>query len=134
MDAEELIDNFEFFDDWEDRYAYLIDLGKNLTPMEDALKTEDNRVKGCMSMVWVVLRPSVERNGGLDIIADSDSAIVRGLVGIVQVLYGGRTPAEMRAVDIDDVFHRIGLDQHLSPNRRNGFYSMIQMIKRRAAA
>lgn len=131
MDADELIDNFELFDDWEDRYAYLIDLGRKLDPMDDALKSDASKVQGCLSQVWFVQTDPA--SGRLHWQGDSDSAIVKGLIGVLQVLYAGKTPAEVAAVDIDGIFGRIGLERHLSMNRRNGFYAMVQRLRDFAA-
>lgn len=133
MDATELVERFQFFDDWQDRYKYLVDLGRELPPMEDSLKIEANRVRGCMSQVWLVVRADEATPPRLHVLADSDSAIVRGLIYVVQAVYTGRTAAEIRAADIDAVFREIGLDTHLSPNRRNGFYAMVERIRAFAA-
>lgn len=133
MDATELVERFQFFDDWQDRYKYLVDLGRELPPMEDSLKIEANRVRGCMSQVWLVIRADEATPPRLHVLADSDSAIVRGLIYVVQAVYTGRTAAEIRAADIDAVFREIGLDTHLSPNRRNGFYAMVERIRAFAA-
>ncbi len=129
MEASELVERLQFFDDWHDRYAYLIDLGKKLPEMDDSDKTEVTRVKGCMSQVWLVLRPTEGVPDAFDVIADSDSVIVRGLIFVVQSVYSGRTREQMKTADIDKVFSDIGLDQHLSPNRRNGFFSMVERIR-----
>lgn len=131
-DAAELVDNFSVFDDWEDRYSYLIDLGKRLPPLPEAEKTEPNKVRGCTSQVWFVRRPSEE--GKLEWEGDSDAAIVRGLVAVLQVLYGGRTREEALAVDVEQVFAELGLERHLSMNRRNGFFSMVEKLRNFAAS
>lgn len=126
MDAAELIERFSFFDDWQERYRYIIDLGMKLPPLEDVHKTEENKVRGCMSQVWMIH----EVNG--DVIqfrADSDSHIVKGLISLLLSLYCDQTAANILALDIEHVFKSIGLDQHLSPNRRNGFYSMVGRIR-----
>lgn len=128
MDAAELVDDFQLFDDWEDRYAYLIDLGRRLPPLDDAEKTRANKVDGCLSQVWFVRRDAGD--GRLWFDADSDSTIVRGLIGVIRVLYLGRTPAEVAAVDVERVFADIGLQEHLTVNRRNGFFSMIGRVRR----
>jgi cysteine desulfuration protein SufE len=133
LDATELVERFQFFDDWQDRYKYLVDLGRELPPMEDSLKIEANRVRGCMSQVWLVVRADEATPPRLHVLADSDSAIVRGLIYVVQAVYTGRTATEIRAADIDAVFREIGLDTHLSPNRRNGFYAMVERIRAFAA-
>ncbi len=123
---EELKENFALFDDWEERYKYLIDLGKNLEIMEDALKTEDTLVKGCTSRVWLF---SQEKDGAYHFIADSDAHIVRGLIAILLSAYEGKTAEQIATVDIDQSFEEIGLNQHLSPNRRNGFFAMVERVK-----
>lgn len=127
MNIEELVDNFGFLEDWEDRYAYLIDLGGQLPPMEDSLKTDQSKVRGCMSQVWMVLGWNTA--GQLTFLADSDAQIVRGLIAVLRVIFEGKTAEEIRAVDIDATFRRLGMDQHLSPNRRNGFFSMVERVK-----
>lgn len=124
---EELIENFDLFDDWEDRYAYLIDLGKRLPPMPDALKTDENKVRGCMSQVWFHREPDPE--GRLRWLGDSDAAIVRGLIAVLYVLFEGRTAEEAAAVDVEQVFQEIGLSGHLSMNRRNGFFAMVERLR-----
>ncbi|MBX2802948.1 MAG: SufE family protein [Myxococcales bacterium] len=130
-DSEELIDNFDLFDGWEDRYAYLIDLGRKLPPLDDAHKTDANKVRGCMSQVWFVQREDAE--GRLRWDGDSDATIVRGLIAVLQVLYSGTTPDEARAVDVQGIFDRIGLGGHLSANRRNGFFAMVERLRGFAA-
>ena len=126
LDFETLVEDFEFFDAWEDRYRYLIDLGRQLPPMDEADKTEANRVRGCISKVWVV---PANQDGRLVFTADSDSHIVRGLVALARVLFHGKTKAEVQAVDLDQVFSRLGFDAHLSVNRRNGFQSLVRTLK-----
>lgn len=127
MNIEELVDNFGFLEDWEDRYAYLIDLGGQLPLMEDSLKTEQSKVRGCMSQVWMVL--GWNNAGQLTFLADSDAQIVRGLIAVLRVVFDGKTAEEIRAVDVDATFRRLGMDQHLSPNRRNGFFSMVERVR-----
>jgi len=124
----ELVENFSFFDEWTDRYRYLIDLGRKIPEMDSADKTEGNKVRGCQSQVWMVMNFDAAE-GTLSFDADSDSAIVKGLIAILLALYGGTRPEEIMAADIDGTFSEIGLDSHLSPNRRNGFYSMVNRIK-----
>lgn len=131
MDIDELKENFSLFDEWEDRYRYLIDLGRALPPLDEARKTDLYKVEGCMSQVWLV--PETE-GGRLTFRADSDSAIVKGLIAVLLVLFSGRTPQEILAVDIDGVFGELELEAHISPNRRNGFFSMVDTIRRTARA
>lgn len=131
QDLQELIDNFAFFDDWEQRYAYLIDLGKALPGLPEAEKTDDRLVRGCTSRVWLVMDWA---GGVLHLRADSDAHIVRGLVAVVTAAYEGRRARDVLAVDMEDVFRRLGLEGHLSPSRRNGFFSMIETIRAAARA
>jgi cysteine desulfuration protein SufE len=131
-DAAELVDNFSVFDDWEERYSYLIDLGKRLPALPDAEKTEENKVRGCTSQVWFVRRPSGDERLEWD--GDSDAAIVRGLVAILQVLYRGRTREEVLATDVEKIFSELGLERHLSMSRRSGFFSMVERLRSLAAA
>lgn len=127
MNIEEIVDNFALFDDWEDRYRYLIEIGSKLPPMPEGLKTEQTKVRGCMSQVWMVLE--WDAAGKLAILADSDAQIVRGLVAVLWVMFQGKTAAEAQALDVEGVFKNLGLDQHLSPNRRNGFFAMVECIR-----
>lgn len=129
--TDELVENFDLFDDWEDRYAYLIDLGKRLPDMPPGLKTDENKVRGCMSEVWFSKQPDSER---LRWLGDSDAAIVRGLIAVLHVLYDGRSFGEAAAVDVEQVFEQIGLGGHLSMNRRNGFFAMVERLRAYAAA
>ena len=126
MDFDELVDDFEYFDTWEERYRFLIDLGRELPPMDDALKVDANQVRGCISKVWVV--PGND-GGKLVFVADSDSHIVKELVALARVLFHGRTREEVLEVELDSVFSRLGFDAHLSVNRRNGFQSLVHTLK-----
>ncbi|MGH1404487.1 MAG: SufE family protein [Alphaproteobacteria bacterium] len=123
---EELVENFALFDDWEERYRYLIDIGRALPHMNEENKSDDVLVRGCTSRVWLI--PEVN-DGILSFQADSDAHIVRGLVAILVVAYNGRSLEAIRNIDIDQVFCDIGLDQHLSANRRSGFFAMVERIK-----
>ena len=125
-----MIENFEFLDDWEDRYRYLIDLGKGLPGLDEDYKTEDYRVRGCTSQVWLVSSVSEQENGKLmNYQADSDAHIVRGLVALVLIAFSEKSPQAVLDVDIEDVFKQLGLEKHLSFNRRNGFFSMVERVK-----
>lgn len=127
MNIEELVDNFGMLEDWEERYAYLISLGNRLPPMDDVLKTEASKVRGCMSQVWMVL--GWDENGRLTMLADSDAQIVRGLIAVLYFLFAGRSAEEAREIDVEATFAKLGMDQHLSPNRRNGFFSMVERVR-----
>lgn len=131
----ELQETFGFLDDWEERYAYIIDLGKGLPPMDEALKTEATKVRGCTSQVWMIGRERVDDLGRvrLEIVADSDAHIVRGLIRILLMLYSGRTKAEICATDAEGFLSGLGLDRHLSPSRRNGLFAMVERVRALAA-
>ena len=131
MSFEELKDNFALFDDWDDRYAYLIDLGRKLPDLPDAYKTETTKVRGCMSQVWLV--PGGDKNH-FAFAADSDSSIVKGLIAVLAALFIGRPAADVAATDAEGEFKNLGLEQHLSPNRRNGFVAMVGRMKDAAKA
>lgn len=126
MTQDEVVDNFSLFDDWEERYRYLIDLGRALPAIDEALKTDENLVRGCTSRVWLVAK---EENGKLVFQADSDAHIVRGLVALLYHVYQNQDIAKISTIDIEAIFKKIGLDQNLSPNRRSGFYAMVEKIK-----
>ncbi|MBX3246668.1 MAG: SufE family protein [Myxococcales bacterium] len=128
---DDVYETFELIEDWSERYRYLIELGGALPPMDDALKTDATKVKGCLSQVWLVGR----REGDvMRFAADSDAHIVRGLVALVLLVYDGRTPGEIASIDHRLVLERLGLDKHLSPGRSNGLHAMIGRIKALAAA
>ena len=134
MTLEKLISNFELLGDWEERYGYLIDLGKKLPGLSDAEKSEYNRVHGCQAMVWLVMEPDPERAGALRIRADSDAFIVRGLIAVLQLIFNGRTPDEILKADAKSVLGKLGLDNHLSPTRKNGLFAMVERIRTLARA
>jgi cysteine desulfuration protein SufE len=116
---------FEAFEDWDDRYRLLIQLGRNLAPMPDALKTDATKVRGCASQVWLHAR---DDDGRLRFLADSDAAIVKGLVALVLMLADGRAPAEIDANEIRTRMDGLGLSRHLSSNRTQGLASMVARI------
>lgn len=128
---QDITETFELLDDWESRYAYLLDLGKQLQPLEDAFKTEAFKVQGCVSQVWLV--PGTDEDT-LVFKADSDALIVKGLLHVVLSAYNGRTPADIAAFDVLPVFDHLGLGEHLSINRRNGFTAVVGKIKAYAKA
>jgi cysteine desulfuration protein SufE len=123
---DDLIENFALFDDWEERYRYLIDLGRTLPAMEEGLKTDETLVRGCTSRVWI--SETIE-NETLHFIADSDAHIVRGLIAILDRAYQGAALKDIHSIDINAALQKIGLDQNLSPNRRNGFAAMVERIR-----
>ena len=125
---DELIEEFQLFDNWIDRYQYIIDLGKNLPDFPDEWRTEENRIHGCQSQVWLKTKRSDRR---LDFQAISDSAIVSGLIAILMRVYSGRDAREIAATT-PAFIGAIGLDEHLSPTRSNGLNSMITVIQQAA--
>jgi cysteine desulfuration protein SufE len=127
---EEIVENFELFDDWEDRYRYVIDLGREMAPLPDARKTEAARVLGCASQVWLI--PDLRHNdAGQDCLyfqGDSDAMIVRGLIAILRALYSGQPLADIPGIDAQAELGRLGLDQHLSSQRSNGLKAMVNRL------
>lgn len=132
MTIDEILENFELLDEWEDRYRLVIDLGRELPPFPEEARTDDNRVRGCMSQVWLVSdlkgSPPV-----LELKGDSDAHIVKGLVAILLSLYSGKAPAEVLTIDAKGVLAKLGLEGHLSPMRTNGLFSMVERIRAIAA-
>jgi cysteine desulfuration protein SufE len=132
---DEIVENFELLDDWDDRYRYLIELGRMMEPLPEESRTERNRVQGCASQVWLV--SAYDEVGGAPVLrwqGDSDAHIVRGLVALMLALHSGRTPREVLEADAQDVMRRIGLDGHLTPQRSNGLRSMVERIRADARA
>ncbi len=129
-----MIETFDFLGDWEQRHQLLIDEGDKLPPMLAAMKTEANRVRGCMSTVHLITRKRPGTADVMEFLADSDAAIVRGLIWILQRVYSGQAAAAILAFDIEGFLKRLGLDQQLSMGRRNGLSSMIDRIRAEAAS
>ena len=126
----DIIADFDLLDEWEDRYRYLIELGRKLEPLPEAAHNEDNKVRGCASQVWV--ETTVDRSGAEPVLTfrgDSDAHIVRGLVCLVLTIYSHRPAREIVATDAMDVFQQLGLNSHLTPQRSNGVRSMVERIK-----
>ncbi|MCK0104998.1 SufE family protein [Marinobacter sp. S0848L] len=130
---EDVLDAFEFLDDWEDRYAFIIDLGKQLPEFPDEARIEENYVHGCQSQVWVIHQHD-EDSGKLFLLIDSDAMIVRGLAAIILVALNAKSPRELLATDIDELFEQLDLMRHISPTRGNGLRAMVGKIRDIAAA
>lgn len=128
MQPDDLVEAFDYLDSWEERYRLLIELGRELPAFPDSARCEANRVEGCTSQVWLLAGQSSDEPPRLTLQADSDAFIVKGLIAIILAAYSGRTGDEIRSVDIQGLFERLGLGQHLSPNRRNGFFAMVERI------
>lgn len=125
--------NFAVLDDWEDRYRYLIELGRTLQPLPDELRTDANKVRGCASQVWLATHVAGKNSPALTFLADSDAHIVRGLIAILFALYNGKSVADIRALDPNPIFAELGLNEHLTPQRSNGLASMVARIRSDAA-
>ncbi len=136
MTLDEIKDNFAFLDDWEDRYRYVIELGKTLEPLPEGAHTDANKVQGCASQVWLSTTVEHDPDGEarLDFRGDSDAHIVRGLIAILLATYGGRSPAEILSVSAEAIFDELGLREHLSSQRSNGLASMVRRIRHDAEA
>jgi cysteine desulfuration protein SufE len=134
MQLDELTDTLEMLGDWEERYRYLIDLGRKLEPMPEADHNEANKVRGCMSQVWLTARTEPGPPPRLHFRGDSDAHIVRGLIAVLLMLVSGRTAQEIVDLDLNEAFARLGLESNLTMNRRNGFYSMVERIQSLARA
>ncbi len=126
VSPQEIVETLAFFDDWEDRYRYIIDLGRELPAMPEAHKREELLVRGCQSQVWLDWR---EEAGRIVFEADSDALIVRGLVALILAAYDRHTPREILDFDVDDYFARLDLLRHISPTRGNGLRAMVQRIR-----
>jgi cysteine desulfuration protein SufE len=131
---EEILADFELLDEWEDRYRYVIELGRKLQPLPEEERNAENKVQGCVSQVW--LSTTVERDGvpRLTFIGDSDAHIVRGLVAILFAIYSGKTADEILSIDANKTLGALHLNEHLTPQRSNGLMAMVKRIKSDAEA
>ena len=137
MTLDAIRSDFALLDDWEDRYRYVIELGRGLAPLPDALRTEANKVRGCASQVWLASSARPPRPGAAPVLTfqgDSDAHIVRGLIAILFAIYSGKAARDILATDAVAIFERLGLREHLTPQRSNGFRSMVERIKADAQA
>jgi len=135
-DIDEIIDNFSLLDDWDDRYRYLIELGRELPPLAAEAHNDANKVRGCASQVWLDTRVRPNGAGGpvLTFVGDSDAHIVRGLIAILFAMYSDRNAKDILATDAVALFEKMGLREHLTPQRSNGFRSMVDRIHSDARA
>lgn len=134
LTPEEVIENFDFLDDWDARYAYLVELGEALPVLGDALRTETNRVQGCMSQVWVCAVPDLSEPDHLNYVGGCDTAIIKGVLALLIELLSGHTPEQIERLDLDHLFDELNLAEHLSPNRHFGIYSIVELMKAQAKA
>ena len=128
-EIDELIENFSFFESWEDKYQYLIDMGRNVPPMADDLKIDKNKLRGCQSVVY--FSNTYNDDGTITFMANSDAAIVQGLIALMLKVFSEKQPQEILDIDIS-FLKQIGLDEHLSPTRKNGLSSLVSSIKNAA--
>lgn len=134
MTLEEILDNFEFLEDWEDKYRYVIELGRTMPEFEDKDRTTQNKVEGCVSQVWLV--KDIDLSGKEPVMhyrGDSDAHIVKGLVALVLTAFSGKQASEIIVFNTESLFSKIGLKEHLTPQRSNGLNAMVNRIKRDAA-
>lgn len=135
MTIETIRSDFALLDDWEDRYRYLIELGRELPPLPETLRTDANKVRGCASQVWLAsstVRPDAGTRPTLNLQGDSDAHIVRGLIAVLFALFNNKPADEILATDARAVFSDLGLAEHLTPQRSNGFFSMVERIRKDA--
>jgi cysteine desulfuration protein SufE len=133
---DEIIDNFSLLEEWDDRYRYVIELGRNLAPLSERDRTDANKVQGCASQVWLATTVRANGQGGpvLTFCGDSDAHIVRGLIAILFAMFSGKHAGEILSADAIALFERLGLREHLTPQRSNGFRSMVERIRTDARA
>lgn len=128
MTLEKIISDFEFIEEWEDRYRYVIDLGDQLEPYPEELKTAETKVQGCVSQVWLTSELEAQENK-IILTGDSDAHIVRGLMAIVFAIFSGKSPEEILKIDVQAIFKTLGLNEHISPQRSNGLNAMVKRIQ-----
>ena len=136
-DLDQLLDDFSFLSNWEDRYQYVIELGRELEPFPDELRTEANKVRGCVSQVWLSSAMGTDPDGSDDpmlFVGDSDAHIVRGLIAILLAIYSEKTPRQILQINAKEILTRFGLEEHLTPQRSNGLYAMVERIRADASS
>jgi cysteine desulfuration protein SufE len=136
VSIDEIVENFSLLDDWDDRYRYVIELGRGLSPLNETDRSNANKVQGCASQVWLAteVRPNGSAGPVLKFEGDSDALIVRGLIAILFAIYSGKPAREILGTDAVDLFNRMGLREHLTPQRSNGFRSMVERMRSDARA
>ena len=132
LNIDEIVENFSFLDDWEDRYKYLIELGNNLDEFPEDQRDNASKVSGCVSQVWIISHESDEADPVLIFRGDSDAHIVRGLIAVTLAIFSGRRASEIVLIDEIEYFNKIGLQEHITPQRSNGLKSMVKRIKEKA--
>lgn len=132
MSIEEIVENFEFLDNWDDRYKYLIELGNALPPFPEEAQTAETKVQGCVSQVWILPTVHEADNPKITFLGTSDAHIVRGLIAITLAIFSGKTASEIVKIDQDAIFNQLDLSEHITPQRSNGLLSMVTRIKETA--
>ncbi|WP_455207657.1 SufE family protein [Kaarinaea lacus] len=127
---DDIVDIFELLGDWDQRYQYLVELGEQLPVMPEQLKIEENKVKGCMSQVWVHPYPDQQNDTHFHYHGDCDTAVIKGVLALLIQLVDGKTSEQIQKLDVDEIFERLSLDEHLSPNRHVGVYGIVELMKR----
>ena len=131
-EVDDIVEAFELLGDWDARYQYLVELGERMPPMDDALKTDGNRVQGCLSKVWIHANREPDRESHVRFDGDCDTPVIKGVVALLVGLLSGRTPGEVVALDVDELFERLQLAENLSPNRHFGIYAIVGLMKSQA--
>ena len=132
MNLDEIVDVFDLLGDWEQRYQYLVELGENLPEMPEKYYIDDNKVKGCMSQVWVQVYADADDGNKLHFYGDCDTSVIKGVVALLFQLTDGKTADEIQRLDVDELFERLKLDENLSPNRHVGVYAIVELMKQQA--
>lgn len=132
-DITDILDTFDILGDWEQRYQYLVELGARLPPIAEADRTEENRVKPCMSQVWVATAQDTQCPGRVRVTGDCDTAVIKGVVALLVSLCDGKTPAEILALDFDGLFEGLKLAEHLSPSRHVGIFAIVEKLRQQAS-
>jgi cysteine desulfuration protein SufE len=133
-DIDEILDTFDLLGDWDQRYQFLVELGEQLQPMPETARQHHNKVKECMSQVWVRAQPNRDNPETLEYVGDCDTSIIKGVVALLIQLFSGKSPREIMDIDVDRLFTGLHLAEHLSPNRHVGVYAIVNKMKAQAAA
>jgi cysteine desulfuration protein SufE len=131
---DEIVDTFELLGDWDQRYQYLVELGEQMPALPDEARTDENKVKGCMSQVWISASLSRDKPGNILFHGDCDTSIIKGVLALLFQLSEDRTADDIERLDVDEFFEKLGLDDHLSPNRHVGVYAIVELMKKQARA
>jgi cysteine desulfuration protein SufE len=133
-ELDDIVEIFDLLGDWDQRYQYLVELGEQLDPIDEKDRIEDNRVKGCMSQVWVAAHCDPEKGNRINFTGDCDTAIIKGVLALLIKISSGKTAEEIQTLEVDEVFDKLQLGEHLSPNRHVGVYAIVELMKEKAMA